>query len=499
MDLAPIALAATTPAVLASARFPAGFFPAGIRAAGPFPVGALPSGPVPARKIDWTPDAASPVSGPWVGRDEQTAVLDGGAAQMWAARVAGSAATSDLHLVDSNAVPVRRDADPRVWAALAAQAAAIGVQLPACGMASADPPGPPLPDVREATKTVAVPDDAASPAAPAARGAAADAAVPQPTPMSMTTGKHEAWTTGATEYVTAYGATAMATPFDEVMARAEMPPVQPFTLTWWWITTVSTTTRTTTTTTTRTTTTATVPSGTPVVDLSVFGNWLYGIDFPWWGKLLAIIIFIWVGACAHMYKIKRFVDKFMCVALYRKVYNTLVTASREANRKAKDAVKLDKAEKAAAYLHQPDPGTPSSSSSSSSSDSSDDDRRRPNMNKYATAQMRAAASMTMRGMPPAVANVDAYLAAQASMMRAPAALSSSALMQSQLQAAMMQSGTMPHAASASALTMHPKYAGLLQQSLTNGRGPGSAAGTGKRQKGAKIVRKGMYGSASAIV
>ncbi|KNE65303.1 hypothetical protein AMAG_10946 [Allomyces macrogynus ATCC 38327] len=219
MDLALNAPAAT---LLASARLLAGAYPAGIRAASPFPVGGVSTGPVLPARHDWTLDAASTVSGAWLGRDEQTAALDGDAARAWAVRVAGSAATSDL-LLDSRSVTARRDADPRVWAALAAQAAGIGVELPARVITGVDPPAPPAPDVREPTKTIAVPtDDAASPAAPAS-GAAADAGSP-PTPMPMTA--REVCATSATGSTFRRMARRQRA-LDVVTARGDMPSVQP--------------------------------------------------------------------------------------------------------------------------------------------------------------------------------------------------------------------------------------------------------------------------------
>ncbi|KAJ3375530.1 hypothetical protein GGF31_004649 [Allomyces arbusculus] len=212
-----------------------------------------------------------------------------------------------------------------------------------------------------------------------------------------------------------------------------------------------------------------------------------GIYIPWWTitVLICVLWIYWVLLVAKMGK--KLIHKLLCIDVFhgiyvmarRKICGSRLTKARDKAKKAKKAKKEKKKEKKEKKKEKKRARRAREAEFGDGVD----------MGQYAMAG-------SMRAIPSA-ANVDAYLAAQASMMRAPAALSSSALAMGMT---VPGAGMMPEMAQAMMLTqqqqgmtMPHNYTDLLAQSLEMGGtlSAGSSPRTGRRQqRGGKILRKG---------
>ncbi|KAJ3360490.1 hypothetical protein GGF32_008341 [Allomyces javanicus] len=213
-----------------------------------------------------------------------------------------------------------------------------------------------------------------------------------------------------------------------------------------------------------------------------------GIYVPYWTiTLLVCVLWIyWVLLVAKMGK--RIIHKLLCIDVFhgmfvmarRRVCGNRLTKARDKARNAKRAKREKKKTKKEKKKEKKKAKKALRAELGNDVD----------MGQYAMAE-------SMRAIPSA-ANMDAYLAAQASMMRAPAALSSSALAMGM---AVPGAAMMPEVAQAMMLqqqqpgmTMPHNYTDMLAQSLEMGGtlSAGSSPRTGRRQQGGgKIMRKGM--------
>ncbi|KNE65304.1 hypothetical protein AMAG_10947 [Allomyces macrogynus ATCC 38327] len=218
----------------------------------------------------------------------------------------------------------------------------------------------------------------------------------------------------------------------------------------------------------RATAAATTTSATWALDGGII---ISGVFFPYWTLTLFFCV-LWVyGILASAKFGKVLIHKLLCIDVFhgmyvvakRRICGSRLTKARDKARKSKKDKKKAKKDKKKAKK----------------------DKKKANKSHRSDLGGDGDNDASMRAIPTA-ANMDAYLAAQASMMREPAALSSSALAMGMA----MPGATLTQQPG---MTMPHNYTDLLAKSLEMGGtlSAGSSPRTGRRQQGGKVMRKGM--------